>query len=75
MKSEIQIPKKHQYLFWIILAAGLVTSLTMLFSMLPLFGTDGLHDLLDIHRYSGLVVVVAAILHFYGVVLQRLGWR
>ena len=61
--------------FWIVLAAGVVVAGTMLLSMLPLFGTDGLHVLLDIHRYSGLVVVVALLLHLHSVVLQwaRLG--
>jgi hypothetical protein len=61
--------------FWVLLAAGFAVSGTMLLSMLPLFGTDGLHVLLDIHRYSGLVVVVALILHAYGVLLQRLALR
>ena len=62
-------------MFWLILVGGLAVSATMLFSMLPLFGTDDLHCLLDIHRYSGLVVVVAMIFHFYSVVLQRIGLR
>jgi hypothetical protein len=62
-------------LFWLILLGGFVVTVTMLLSMLPLFGTDGLHQLLDIHRYAGLLVVVALALHLYAVVLQRLGWR
>ncbi len=61
--------------FWLLLASGFLVSGTMLLSMLPLFGTDGLHVLLDVHRYSGLVAVVALILHFYGVTLQRLALR
>jgi hypothetical protein len=62
-------------MFWLLLASGFVVTMTMLLSMLPLFGTDGLHRLLDIHRYSGLVAVVAAVLHLYSVVLQRAGLR
>jgi hypothetical protein len=62
-------------MFWMILVGGWTTASTMLVSMLSLFGSEGLRLLLDIHRYSGLVVVVAAVLHFYGVWLQRLGWR
>jgi hypothetical protein len=62
-------------MFWVILVSGLAVASTMLVSMLPLFGTEGLHRLLDIHRYSGLLVVVAAVFHFYGVWLGRLGWR
>ena len=61
--------------FWLLLASGFLVSGTMFLSMLPWFGTDGLHRLLDIHRYSGLVAVVALVLHFYGVVLQRLSLR
>jgi hypothetical protein len=61
--------------FWILLASGIVVTGTMLLSMLPLFGTDGLERLLDLHRYSGLVAVVALVLHFYGVLLQRVGLR
>ncbi|MBC8875763.1 MAG: hypothetical protein H8E44_40570 [Planctomycetes bacterium] len=66
------IPK---VMFWIILVSGLTVTLTMLLSMLPLYGTDCLHDLLDVHRYAGLVAVVATVFHFYTVVLQRFGLR
>lgn len=62
-------------MFWILLASGLVVVLTMLLSMLPVFGTDGLHALLDIHRYAGLLAVVAVVIHFYCVLLQRIGLR
>ncbi len=62
-------------MFWLILTSGLAVTGTMLLSMLPLFGTDGQHCLLDIHRYSGLVVVVAIIVHFYTVMLQRFKLR
>jgi hypothetical protein len=61
--------------FWVAVVGGLVVTLTMLLSMLPLFGTDALHRLLDLHRYSGLVAVVAAGVHGYCVVLQFVGWR
>jgi hypothetical protein len=60
-------------MFWLILAGGFVVTMTMLVSMLPIFGSDGLHTLLDLHRYSGLVVVVALALHFYGVAIQKIG--
>ena len=61
--------------FWIILASGFVTVSTMLVSMLPWYDTDGLQRMLDIHRYSGLLLVVATIFHLYGVWLRRLGLR
>ncbi len=73
------LPPKFYWLpklmFWLILASGLVVTMTMLISMLPIFGSDGLHVLLDIHRYSGLVVVLALVVHLYSVAAQRLGMR
>ncbi|MCH5376410.1 MAG: hypothetical protein JJ992_20775, partial [Planctomycetes bacterium] len=73
------VPRRFYWLpkamFWILLAGGLIVSMTMLLSMLPLFGTSGLRELLDLHRYMGLVVVVALATHVSGVILQRLGRR
>ena len=62
-------------MFWILLVGGLIVSMTMLLSMLPLFGTDQLNELVDLHRISGLVVVVALVFHFTGIILQRFGKR
>lgn len=62
-------------MFWVIVAGGIVVTMTMLVSMLPIFGTDGMLVLLDLHRYSGLVVVLAMVLHLYGVAVQRMGLR
>ena len=74
-----ETPRRFYWLpkvmFWILLTGGFVVSMTMLLSMLPLFGTSGLSELLDLHRYAGLVVVVALALHAGGVILQRLGRR
>lgn len=61
--------------FWTILIAGFVVTMTMLLSMLTLFGTDGMLLLLDLHRYSGLVVVLAAVIHLYAVAMQRFNLR
>ena len=62
-------------MFWLFLLAGFTVLITMLVSMLPLFGTDGLNVLLDIHRYAGLLAVVALFIHFYCVLLQRVQLR
>lgn len=62
-------------LFWLFLTSGLVVIVTMLISMLPIFGTDGLEALLDVHRYAGLMAVVTLALHFYCLILQRLRLR
>jgi len=61
--------------FWGILVGGLVVTLTMLISMLPIFGSDGLHELLEIHRYSGVFVVAAATFYLYASLLRWIGWR
>jgi len=66
-------PCLAKVLFWLILAAGLVVTGTMLVSMLPLFGTHGLELLLDVHRYAGLAVVVAMLLHLYATLLPKFG--
>jgi len=60
-------------MFWLILAAGLIVIGTMILSMLPVFGTGGLELLLDIHRYAGLAVVAATVLHLYAALLPRFG--
>lgn len=62
-------------MFWLMVISGLVVTMTMLISMLPIFGSDGLRVLLDIHRYSGLIVVLALVLHLYSVAAQRVGLR
>lgn len=62
-------------MFWLFLVSGFVVVLTMLLSMLPVFGTDGLYLLLDIHRYSGLIAVITLAFHFYFVLLQSANLR
>jgi hypothetical protein len=62
-------------MYWTLLVAGLVVTMTMLLSMLPLLGTDGLHTMLAVHRWSGLVIVVALIFHLYSVLRRRVGTR
>lgn len=52
---------------WLLLTAGLLTALTIVFSMVPVFGTHGLETLLSIHRWSG----VAACLGLAVFLLRR----
>lgn len=59
--------------FWAMLITGVVTAGTMLLSMLPVFGTDDMLDLIAVHRYAGLALVVAVIIHFYLLVMGRFG--
>ncbi len=60
-------------MFWVILVAGLIVIGSMILSMLPVFGTHGLELLLAIHRYAGLAVVAATVLHLYATLLPRFG--
>ena len=59
--------------YWLILVTGLISAATMLVSMLPVFGTEDMLLLLDLHRYSGLILVAAFAIHFYRIFLERVG--
>ena len=59
--------------FWLMLVSGVATAGTMLISMLPLLGTDEMSQMIDVHRYAGLVLVIATVVHFYTIVLGKLG--
>jgi len=50
-------------LFWVILLAGLVVTLSGVVPMTPLFGTKGEHFLYLTHRYSAIVLTVAILFH------------
>ncbi len=60
---------------WALILSSLLAAGTMLLSMLPLLDTQELRDVAVLHRYAGLAVVVAAILHAYSLICRRLGWR
>lgn len=60
---------------WGLVLASLLAAGIMLLGMLPILGTDGLLQAIDMHRYAGLAVVVMAILHLYALAITRLGWR
>jgi hypothetical protein len=47
----------------LILLLSLVVTGTILLGMFPLFGTFGLERLIDVHRYSGLGLFAAVVLH------------
>jgi hypothetical protein len=50
--------------FWLALMVGVVAIVTMMVSMLPIFGPGGIETLREIHRYCGLAFVMLAYLHF-----------
>ncbi|MEE9432293.1 MAG: hypothetical protein V3V16_14690 [Melioribacteraceae bacterium] len=49
--------------FWLITLFSIPAMTSIILSMFPLFGTNGQHILLDIHRYSTLIIFVLVILH------------
>lgn len=54
-------------LWWTFAISGLLTALSILASMIPLFGAHGLESLLDVHRWAALILVVSGI----GYLLRR----
>ncbi|MHC4337645.1 MAG: cytochrome b/b6 domain-containing protein [Planctomycetota bacterium] len=51
--------------FWLIIFLALPLILSIIVSMLPLFGTEGQKCLLQLHRYSALSLALIAIIHTY----------
>jgi len=51
--------------FWVIILLALPVILSIVLSMFPLFGTDGQEFLLQLHRYSVLLLALVAIVHTY----------
>ena len=60
---------------WTLIVSGLTAAGTMFLSMLPVLGTESLLLVAEIHRYAGLLVVIAAIFHLYALICTRYGWR
>lgn len=70
-------PEKHELklkiCFWVVLTLSPVVILSAVLSMFPLFGTHGQDVLLDIHRYSTLLLSLFAIVYLYLAVLTEMG--
>jgi hypothetical protein len=58
-------------IFWIFVAAGLSLAATALFSMLRFFSLNTQVGLIEVHRYSALAAVLAAVVYFDSVVLRQ----
>ena len=65
-------PLQKTYL-WMGGVLGLVLLVTMLLSMVPLIGSQGQHLLLDIHRWSALLLLMLTVLHTSRTVLGKPG--
>ncbi len=53
----------QKIMFWLMAIAGLFALLSIMLSMTPLLGEEGISDLILIHRYSSLVAVLAFVGH------------
>jgi hypothetical protein len=51
--------------FWLALLLGLTLAATMLLGMTPLFGSEGLHQLLETHRWAGVALPPVAAVWFF----------
>ncbi len=51
--------------FWLIMLLALPAILSIVLSMFPLFGTHGQEFLLQLHRYSALLLALSVIVHTY----------
>jgi len=58
--------------FWLIILLALPVILSVVLSMFPFFGTDGQEFLLNLHRYSALLLALAAIVHTYLVIRTQI---
>ena len=58
--------------FWLIVLLALPVILSVVLSMFPFFGTDGQEFLLNLHRYSVLLLALAAIVHTYLVIRTQI---
>ncbi len=61
----------QRLVFWAAALLATTLVLTMMFSMVQIFGTPGQELLFEIHRYSALAMVLVAMVHGYLVALGR----
>ncbi len=58
--------------FWLIILLALPVILSVVLSMFPFFGTDGQEFLLNLHRYSTLLLALVAIVHTYLIIRTQM---
>ena len=57
--------------FWIIILAGLFTTATAMLLMMSWFGSHAQEILLELHRYSSLILLIATVFHAYRLLAGR----
>ena len=66
----------QKLLFWACLLLGLTTVLSAVLQMFSLFGPEGIGALLEVHRYSALLLLMAVMIHSYMTTLAKPGsWQ
>jgi cytochrome b subunit of formate dehydrogenase len=74
--KDAPAPQKYELAqkicFWLILLLALPLILSLMVSMLPLFGTDAQKCLFQFHRYSALLLALIAIIHTYLLIRTKL---
>lgn len=74
--TDKQTGTKHQLgqkiCFWLIIILALPVILSIVLGMFPLFGTQGQEFLLDLHRYSALLLAVVAVVHTYLIIRTQM---
>ena len=58
--------------FWLIIILSVPLTLSMVSSMFPLFGTEGQKLLLNMHRYSALLLALVVIVHTYLIIRTQM---
>ena len=62
--KKLPVQTMDKLLFWLFAVIALPAILSMILSMYPFIGTEGQQWLLNIHRYSVLLLLIMAALHF-----------
>ncbi|TWU66390.1 MULTISPECIES: hypothetical protein [Crateriforma] len=63
--------RRQRFGFWLVLITGWVTIATVFACMLPLFGTEAMHELMWIHGIAGFAMVPAVAVLCFGLVWIR----
>ncbi len=75
IESEIAPPDRfdaaQKAVFWFALAAGVVLIMTIMLSMLKIYGPEGQVLMYEIHRYTALAFAIVAVTHAYRTALGR----
>jgi hypothetical protein len=68
-----RVSGSQRIVFWMVLALGLVSIVSVLGAMTPLFGYDGIKTLYAIHRISGIGLVGVVGIHVVLLAMSRRG--